>query len=113
MSTTPRTVKQITIRPPIAPPTIAPRCNGSCLAVVEIGSGVEDAIEEFKAELELEVGMGDVSTTVVVGREGRLVKELLSTELKLDGVVVAATELGDGNSLSVRASAPQAMYSKD
>jgi hypothetical protein len=113
MSTIPRMVKQITVRPPMTPPTIAPRFVGSCLEEVGIGPDVEDMSEEITTELELDADTEDVSTTVAVGREAGLVKELLGAEVELDGVVVASAAFGAGKSLSVRASAPQAMYSKD
>ncbi|KZM18760.1 hypothetical protein ST47_g10017 [Ascochyta rabiei] len=69
--------------------------------------------EKLTTELELDASTEEVSTTVAVGREAGLVKELLSTEMELDCVVVASTVFKAGKSLSVRASAPQAMYSKD
>lgn len=97
----------------MTPPTIAPGFIGSCLEEVGIGPDVEDMNEEFTTELELGAGTEDVSTTVAVGREAGLVKELLSTEVELDGVAVTSAAFGAGKSLSVRASAPQAMYSKD
>ena len=113
MSTVPRMVRQITVRPPMAPPTIAPRFIGSCLEEVGIGPDVEGMNEELIIELELDAGTEDVSTTVAVGCEAELVKELLGTEVERDGAVVAPAAFGAGKSLSVRASAPQAMYSKD
>jgi hypothetical protein len=106
-------VKQITVRPPMAPPTIAPRFLDSCLEEAGIGPDVEDMTEEITTVLELDAGTDDVSTTVAVGREAGLVKELLGIEVELDGVVVASTAFGAGKSLSVRAAAPQAIYSKD
>lgn len=107
MNITPRIVRQITTRPPTTPPTIAPRFVGSCLEEVEFGSDVE---LESATELRLEAGAEEVSATVAVGRDAGLVKWLL---VELDRVVVASTVCRDGKSLSVRASAPQAMYSKD
>jgi hypothetical protein len=50
---------------------------------------------------------------VAVGCKINAITELLGTEVKLDGVVVATTAFGTGKSLAVVASAPQAMYSKD
>lgn len=113
MSTIPRMVRQITVRPPTAPPTIGPIFVGSCLEEAGIESDVEDVNEEFTKVLELDAGTEDVSTTVAVGRESGVVRELLIIEIELSSVVVAATAFGTGKSLSVRASAPQAMYSKD
>lgn len=81
MSTIPVMVKQITIRAPIAPPNIAPRFNGSCSERVGIGPDVEDMNEEFTTEVELDAGTEVVSTTVAVGREAGLVKELPGTEV--------------------------------
>jgi hypothetical protein len=105
MRTTPRIVKQITTRPPMAPPTIAP---------MFVGLGVEDTDEEFTTVLELDAGTEDVSTTVAVGCEAESDNELVGAEVELDCfVVVAFAAFGTGKSLSVRASAPQAMYSKD
>jgi hypothetical protein len=106
-------VRQITVRPPIAPPTIGPRFIGSGLEEAGFGSAVEDMDEEVKVGLELDAGMEDVSATVAVVREAGLVKDVLGIEEELDGVVVASAAFGIGKSFSVRASAPQAMYSKD
>ena len=97
-------VKQITTRLPMTPPTIAPRFIASCLEEVGV---------EFITALELDEDTEDVSTTVAIRCEAELVKELLGREADLDGVVVASTAFGTGKSLSVRACAPQAMYSKD
>ncbi|KAF2134077.1 hypothetical protein P153DRAFT_381249 [Dothidotthia symphoricarpi CBS 119687] len=108
MSTIPRMVKQITVSPPMAPPTIGPRFIGSWLEEVGIGPDVD---EEFITELERDAGTENVSTTVAFGCEAELVKELLGTEVGLDGVVVASAAFGTGRSVSVRVSAPQAMYS--
>ncbi|KAJ4992103.1 hypothetical protein SVAN01_02424 [Stagonosporopsis vannaccii] len=105
-------VKQITVRPPMAPPTMAPRFVGSCLEEVEIVLDVEGMSEEFTTELDADTE--DASTTVDVGREARLVEELPVTVVELDGVVVVSpAAFRAGKSLSVRASAPHAMYSKD
>lgn len=113
MNRVPRTVKQITTSPPMAPPTIAPRFIVSCLEGVGIEIDVEEVTEDCTTELELDAGTGDVSTTTFFGGEAELLRELLGIEVELDGVVVASAALVAGKSLSVRASAPQAMYSKD
>lgn len=97
----------------MAPPTIAPRSIGSCWEEVGIVLDIEDSSEELISELELDASVGDVATAVAVGCEVGLVKELLDTEVELDGVAVASTAFGTGSRLSVRASDPQAMYSKD
>lgn len=112
MRTVPRIVKQTTMRPPITPPTIAPTFVGSCVEGADIEADVRELDEELVAELELDAGKEDVSTTVTVGSEAGLVEELLGEGIVLSTVVCTAT-FGAGNSLSVRASAPQAMYSKD
>jgi hypothetical protein len=113
MSTIPRMVRQITVIPPIAPPTIGPMFTGSGLEESGFGSAVEDMDKEVKVGLELDAGMEDVSATVAVVREAGLVKDELGMEEELDGVVVASAAFGIGKSFSVRAFAPQAMYSKD
>ena len=77
------------MRPPIAPPTTAPR-------LIE-----EDVIEEYTVELELDAGEEVVSTTVAVDRKAGLLTELLITELELDGVAVVSAVVGTGRSLSV------------
>jgi len=94
----------------MAPPTIAPRFIGSCLEAIGIGSDVEDTNEELITELEIDGGTEDVATTVAVGCETTPIKALLGREVELDD---ASAVFGTGRSLSVRASAPQAMYSKD
>jgi hypothetical protein len=109
----PRIVKQIMVRPPMAPPTIAPRFIGSCVEEIGIGPDVENTNEEFITKLELDAGTEDVCTTVAINCEVGLVRARLSTEMELDGVVVASAAFGTGKSLSVRASAPHATYSKD
>lgn len=101
-------VIQITAGPPMTPPTIAPRFVGSGFEEVGIGPDVEGVSEESASELGLDAGMDVVSTNVVVGREARLVTELLGIEVGLAGVVIASAV---GKSLSVTAAAPQAMYS--
>jgi hypothetical protein len=106
-------VRQITVRPPMAPPTIGPRFIGSGLEEAGFGSAVEDMNEEVKVGLELDADMEDASATVAIVREAGLVKDVLGMEEELDGVVVASAAFGIGKSFSVRASAPQAMYSKD
>lgn len=116
MSTIPRIVKQITVSPPMAPPTIAPRFIGSCLEEAGIGSDVGDVDEKLVTELEPDAGTEAVSATVAIGRTAGLVKDLPGAEVELDGGgggVVVSAAFGDGRSLSVLASAPQAMYSKD
>ena len=97
----------------MAPPTIAPRFIGSCLEEVGIGPDVEDINEELITGLELDAGTRAVSSAVAVGCKDDLVRELLGIEVELDGAVVVPALFGTGRSLSVRASAPQAMYSKD
>jgi hypothetical protein len=119
MSTIPRMVRQITVRPPITPPTIGPTFTGSGLEEAGFGSAVEDMDEEVKVGLELDAGieldadMEDASATVAIVREAGLFKDMLGMEEELDGVVVAFAAFGVGKYLTVRASAPQAMYSKD
>jgi hypothetical protein len=95
---------QIMKRPPMAPPTIAPMFVDSCLEEVGIGYDVEDAKE-------LDVDPADVTTSVGVGCDIEMVKEIPGTGVGLDNVVVADAAFGDGKSLKVPASAPQAMYS--
>jgi hypothetical protein len=97
----------------MAPPTIGPRFIGSGLEEAGFGSAVEDMNEEVKVGLELDADMEDASATVAIVREAGLVKDVLGMEEELDGVVVASAAFGIGKSFSVRASAPQAMYSKD
>lgn len=114
----PRTVKHMTARPPIAPPTIAARFNGFPPKAGGIGLDVEDANKEFttllEPRLDADIDKTLVSVTVAVGLEAGLVDELLSEEKELDSVVVVTTAVfGAGKSLSVRASAPHAMYSND
>lgn len=84
---------------------------GSCLEELGIVPDVEDTNKEFVTELELDAGKEDASTIVAVSCKARLAEELPGTEVELDRVVVASTAFGTGESLSVRASAPQAMYS--
>ena len=105
--------RQITVRPPIAPPITA-------LSFVEVEKGGEaeedeaeedeteeseaenggvvpdggEVIEEYAVELELDAGKSDVSTTVVVDREAEPSTKLLGTEVELDGAVVVATTVG-------------------
>ena len=110
MSTIPRMVRQITIRPPIAPPTTAPRLieEGEEEEEAEVreddegvGPDGEVVIKEYTVELELDVGIEDVSTTEPVERKAGLLKELLVTEVELDDVAVVSATVGIGRSLSV------------
>jgi hypothetical protein len=102
-------VRQITIRPPIAPPTTAPRLieegEEEEAEVREDDEGVgpdgEVVIKEYTVELELDVGIEDVSTTEPVERKAGLLKELLVTEVELDDVAVVSATVGIGRSLSV------------
>jgi hypothetical protein len=106
-------VKQITIRPPRAPPTIAPVFIGCCWVEAGIGPDVEDTSAEVIPGLELDAGMEVVPPALAVACEVELERELLGTDEGGDGVVVATAALGTGKSVWVVASAPQAMYSKD
>lgn len=113
-------VKQITTRPPIAPPTTAPRFSGGEEEEEGdereeeeegVGSDGGDVIKECTTELELEAGTGEVSAAADVDRNAGLFAELLVAELDFDGVEVVSATVGTGKSLSVFAVAPQAMYS--
>ncbi|KAF3050527.1 hypothetical protein E8E11_009425 [Didymella keratinophila] len=112
-------VKQIMIRPPIAPPTTAPMFSeegeedeGDEREEDEgVGPDGGDVIKECTAELELDAGTGDVSAAAAVDRNDRLFTELLIAEVELDGIVVVSATVGTGKSLSVLAVAPQAIYS--
>jgi hypothetical protein len=86
---------------------------GSFWVEAETGSAVEDTDAEVVPKLELDPSTDDDCTTVAVGSEVDPVTELLGTDVRLDGVVVATVVFGTGKSLAVVASAPQAMYSKD
>ena len=108
MRKTPRTVRQITARPPITPPTIAPMSVDFC----SVGTGVVgfdvDNGDVFDEVLELGAGGVDVCVTDIVGCKDGLAEELLRAELETD-VVVASTVLGSAKRLSVTALSPQAM----
>ena len=96
------------MRPPIAPPTTAPRLIEEEEEEDDVreddegmGPDGEDVIEEYTVELELDAGEEVVSTTVAVDRKAGLLTELLITELELDGVAVVSAVVGTGRSLSV------------
>ncbi|KAF3034286.1 hypothetical protein E8E12_000878 [Didymella heteroderae] len=112
-------VKQITTRPPIAPPTTAPRFSeeeeeeeGDEREEDEgVGPDGGDVNKECTTELELDAGTEDVSAAAAVDRNAGLFTELLVAEVELDGIVVVSATVGTGKSLSVFAVAPQAIYS--
>lgn len=97
-------VKQITIRPPIAPPTTAPRFSEE--DEEDEGDGREDnegvgpdggdVMVECTTELELNAGMEDVSTAAGVDRDTGLFMELLVAEVELDDIVVVSATVGTG-----------------
>ena len=66
-----------------------------------VGPDGEVVIKEYTVELELDVGIEDVSTTEPVERKAGLLKELLVTEVELDDVAVVSATVGIGRSLSV------------
>jgi hypothetical protein len=108
MSKTPRTVRQITIRPPITPPTMGPMF----VELPPVGAGVELDVDNGNGTsekvVELKVKGVDVGVIDVDGCGVGLAEEVLRIELEVD-VVVASTVFGTANRLSVAARFPQAM----
>lgn len=85
-------VRQITVRPLMAPPTIAPMFRGSGLGGEDVEEGVVDGVK-------LDVGMGDGFKPVPVGGEVELPREMLGIEVEVDEivdfVVVASVDFGN------------------
>ena len=106
-------VKQITVSPPITPPTIAPVFVGFCPGSAGVEFEVDDAGNKLDRMLELKAVAMDVSVVETVGCKVELDEEALPrTELEIE-VVVASTTFGTAKRRSVLACAPQAMYSND
>jgi hypothetical protein len=108
MSKTPRMVRQITVRPPIMPPIMAPMGVDFRPGGVGVGFVVDDG-NMFDKVLELGVRGVDVGVADPVDcKEVWLAEYVLRAELEVD-VVVASTVFGTAKRLSVAALSPQAM----
>jgi hypothetical protein len=108
-------VRQMTISPPMTPPTMAPMFVDFCEEDTAGRSGIGDGDEKPAEVLRGEPKEGDCCVAIGIDCETKLAEETLDIALGVDvvDVVDASTLFGTGSRVCVPACLPQAMYSYD